>query len=182
MPRYIAFLRGINLGNRYPAMSELKRLFEDSGFANVATFIASGNVIFEAKAADTAKLEKRIEQQLKGALGYEVDTFVRSEAEVAKILALDPFPNLSKDGANVHVTFLKVELTSALAKKFVACGNDDDAFAVKGREYFWLRRGRMTDSKIWATPALKALKIPQGTMRNMSTIRKLAAKHGIEAK
>lgn len=162
-------------------MSRLKELFEELGFAKVATFIASGNVIFETKAADTAKLERRIEQHLKGSLGYEVDTFVRSETDLAKILALDPFPKLSKEGANVHVAFLKEGLSSTLAKKFIACGNKDDAFAVAGREYYWLRRGRMTDSKIWESRDLKALKVPQGTMRNMSSVRKLAEKFGIEA-
>lgn len=162
-------------------MSRLKALFEELGFANVATFIASGNVIFETKVSDTGKLEQRIEQHLKSSLGYGVDTFVRSEADLAKVLALDPFPKRSKDGANVHVAFLKEALSRELAKKFIACGNDDDAFAVIGREYYWLRRGRMTDSKIWESPALKALKIPTGTMRNMSSVRKLAAKHGIEA-
>ena len=161
-------------------MSQLKSLFEELGFAKVATFIASGNLIFETKAADTGKLEKRIEKQLECSLGYDVDTFVRSESELAKILALDPFPNLSKQGANVHVAFLKEALSRDLAKKFVACGNDDDAFAVVGCEYYWLRRGRMTDSKIWDSPALKALKIPKGTTRNMSSVRKLAAKFGIK--
>jgi uncharacterized protein (DUF1697 family) len=178
--RYVAFLRGINLGNRRPPMSQLKALFEELGFAHVATFIASGNVIFETKSTDTGKLEERIEKHLKGALKYEVDTFVRSEAELSKILALNPFPKLSKEGANIHVAFLKEALRRDLAKKFVACGNDDDAFAVVGSEYYWLRRGRMTDSEIWDSPELKALKIPKGTMRNMSSVRKLAAKHGIE--
>jgi uncharacterized protein (DUF1697 family) len=182
MPRYVAFLRGINLGNRRPPMSQLKALFEELGFKNVSTFIASGNVIFETKSADTAKLEQWIEKHLERSLEYEVDTFVRSESDLQKILSLDPFPKLSKSGANIHVAFLKEALGRNLAKQFVACGNDDDAFAVVGREYYWLRRGRMTDSKIWEAPELKALKVPSGTMRNMSSIRKLAAKFGIEAK
>jgi uncharacterized protein (DUF1697 family) len=162
-------------------MGQLKALFEELGFTKVSTFIASGNVIFDSKSKDTAKLEQQIEKHLESALGYDVDTFVRSDAELATILALDPFPKLSKEGANVHITFLKEPMSRNLAKKFIACGNDDDAFAVKGREFYWLRRGRITDSKIWASAELKALKIPEGTMRNMTTIRKLAAKHGIEA-
>jgi uncharacterized protein (DUF1697 family) len=181
MHRYIAFLRGINLGKRRLAMSKLKALFEEIGFANVATFIASGNVIFESKIAEAGKLERKIEQHLKRSLGYEVDTFVRSATKLAAVVALDPFPKLSKDNANVHVAFLKDALPNTLAKKFVACGNNDDAFAVKGREYYWLRRGRMTDSKIWESPELKALKIPAGTMRNMTTVRKLVEKLGIDA-
>jgi len=183
MPRYFAFLRGINLGKRRLAMTRLKALFEELGFVNVSTFIASGNVIFETKTttADGKKLERNIERHLKSKLGYEVDTFVRSESELADVIALDPFPKHSKEGANVHVAFLKEPLNRDLAKKFTVIGDNDDAFAVKGREYYWLRRGRMTDSKIWASPALKALKIPEGTMRNMTTVRKLAAKHGIIA-
>ena len=183
MPRYFAFLRGINLGKRRLAMTRLKALFEELGFVNVSTFIASGNVVFETKAiaADGDKLERNIERYLKSKLGYEVDTFVRGETELADVIALDPFPKHSKEGANVHVAFLKGPLNRDLAKKFTAIGDNDDAFAVKGREYYWLRRGRMTDSKIWASPALKALKIPEGTMRNMTTVRKLAAKHGIIA-
>lgn len=162
-------------------MSQLKSLFEELGFKNVATFIASGNLVFESKTANTAKFEQRIEKHLKEALGYGVDTFVRGEGDLAEILALDPFPKLSKENANVHVAFLKEELSRDLAKKFIACSNNDDAFSVIGREYYWLRRGKMTDSKIWESPALKALKIPTGTMRNMSSVRKLAAKHGIDA-
>jgi uncharacterized protein (DUF1697 family) len=180
MPRYIAFLRGINLGKRRPPMSRLKALFEDLGFAHVSTFIASGNVIFQTKAGTAAKLEQKIERHLERSLGYDVDTFVRSDANLAKILKLDPFPKLSKDEANVHVAFLKEPLSRDLTKKFVACSTNDDAFAVVGREYYWLRRGRMSDSTIWNSPELKALKIPAGTMRNMTSVRKLAQKYGIE--
>jgi uncharacterized protein (DUF1697 family) len=161
-------------------MSRLKALFEDLGFANVSTFIASGNVIFQTKTATAAKLEQKIERHLERSLGYDVDTFVRSDIDLAKILALNPFPKLSKDDANVHVTFLKKPLSRDLSKKFVACGTNDDAFSVVGREYYWLRRGRMSDSTIWDSPALKALKVPDGTMRNMTSVRKLAEKYGIE--
>ena len=56
MPRYVAFLRVINLGRRRPAMSELRDHFEALGFAKVGTFISSGNVIFETRAIQTAKL------------------------------------------------------------------------------------------------------------------------------
>jgi len=162
-------------------MSRLKSLFEELGFTNVSTFIASGNVVFETKAtsADGGRLERQIEKHLASALGYDVDTFIRSDRDLAAIVAFDPFPRLSKDGANVHIAFLKEPIAPAVAKKFAAIGDHNDAFAVKNREYFWLRRGRMTDSKIWETSALKALKIPQGTMRNMTTIWKLAAKHAV---
>lgn len=63
MTKYIAFLRAINVGGHNVKMDELKKYFESLGFSNVETFIASGNVIFEASAKDAAKLEKKIESK-----------------------------------------------------------------------------------------------------------------------
>ena len=57
MPRYIAFLRAINVGGHTVKMDRLREIFESLGFANVETFIASGNVVFETTAGDTAALE-----------------------------------------------------------------------------------------------------------------------------
>src|SRR3954469_1096146 len=76
--RYIAFLRGINVGGHRVKMDRLRDLFTALGFSNVATFIASGNVIFEAPATDVTELEERIEAQLERSLGYEVEIFVRT--------------------------------------------------------------------------------------------------------
>ena len=81
MQRYIAFLRGINLGKRRLAMSRLKALFEKLGFRDVETFIASGNVLFSCKATDTSALESRIAKHLHASLGYEVDTSVTPLSE-----------------------------------------------------------------------------------------------------
>jgi len=60
MQRYIAFLRGINLGKRRLLMSQLKALFEELGFDDVETFIASGNVVFSSKVTNTSRLESQI--------------------------------------------------------------------------------------------------------------------------
>ncbi|MBK7317116.1 MAG: DUF1697 domain-containing protein [Anaerolineales bacterium] len=69
MTRYFTFLRAINVGGHTVKMDVLRQLFESLGFSNVETFIASGNVIFEAKTADGKSLEKKIEKALKEALG-----------------------------------------------------------------------------------------------------------------
>ena len=87
MTRCVAFLRGINLGKRRLPMTELKRHFEAMGFADVATFVASGNVVFATGARDLAKLETRIEAHLVKVLGYSVDTFLRRDGEVAAVIA-----------------------------------------------------------------------------------------------
>jgi uncharacterized protein (DUF1697 family) len=96
MPRYVAFLRGINLGKRRPPMARLRSLFEELGFGAVETFIASGNVIFSARAADSNRLESRIAAHLEESLGYGVDTFARTLDEIAAIAKGKVFP---EDGA-----------------------------------------------------------------------------------
>jgi len=83
--RYVAFLRGINLGKRRMPMSRLMALFQELGFDCVETFIASGNVLFSARAAEISQLEARIARHLEGSLGYPVDTFVRTTDEVARV-------------------------------------------------------------------------------------------------
>src|SRR5918994_5060517 len=90
--RCIAFLRGINVGGHQVKMDAVRRTFEALDLDNVATFIASGNVIFETgdpggDPADTevAALTARIESHLRAALGYEVPTFLRTDSELARI-------------------------------------------------------------------------------------------------
>src|SRR5258707_9368831 len=85
--RYVAFLGAINVGGHTVKMADLRRSFEAMGLTSVETFIASGNVGFEAATSDNAALERRIEAGLQADLGYRVDTFVRSSAEVAAIAA-----------------------------------------------------------------------------------------------
>jgi uncharacterized protein (DUF1697 family) len=176
MPRYVAFLRGINLGKRRVAMSRLKALFEELGFGDVATFIASGNVIFSCAARDGAALEKRIAKHLHGALGYEVDTFVRTAEEVAAIAGRKPFVEDGQPGMTIHVALLHEKLPAAVAKKLAAVRTDYDAFRVAGREFYWLCRGRMNASKVWTLPEVKALGLPTMTMRNLVSVRKLVGK------
>ena len=91
MPRFMAFLRAINVGGHTVTMAELRRLFEALGFKSVETFIASGNVIFESRSTDVGAMEQRIEDHLLKSLGYEVKTFIRTEAEVAAIVRYKPF-------------------------------------------------------------------------------------------
>ena len=80
MPRYVAFLRAINVGGHVVKMDDLRRRFAQLGFTEVETFIASGNVIFSSPSRDAAALEKKIERQLEKSFGYEVKTFVRTLA------------------------------------------------------------------------------------------------------
>ena len=174
MARYVAFLRAINVGGRYLKMEELKRHFVEMGFAEVSTFIASGNVIFETRARDAAALERKIEAGLKKGLGFEVATFLRTPRELAEVAARDPFPD--EPDAEVYVAFLRDAPGDAAREKLLGYRSEDDDFAVHGREVYWFPRSRAGGSKFSGNVLEKALKMPS-TMRNANTVRRLAALH-----
>lgn len=177
MPHYIAFLRGINLGKRRVKMEQLRTLFEEMKFSSVETFIASGNVIFSARSTDAQKLEKQIEAHLKKSLGYGVDTFIRTRQEIAAIAAHRPFPAVDPDCPQhtVHAGFLREPINAAQIMNLLASRTAVDEFQVEGREYYWLCRIKINESKVWASPQMKLVKLPTSSMRNLTTIRKLAA-------
>jgi uncharacterized protein (DUF1697 family) len=178
MARYIAFLRGINVGGHQVKMNDLRKAFETLGFDGVATFIASGNVIFEAGKAKPATLTARIERQLRDRLGYEVLTFLRTDAELARIAEHDPFADLeAADGDSSYVAFLYERPSAAAAKKVMALSNETDHVVVRDRELYWHIRGRMADSTLGAPVFEKALGSVPATVRNLNTVQRLAVKY-----
>lgn len=171
--RFVAFLRAINVGGHVVKMDRLRRLFEEMGFTNVATFIASGNVIFDSRSSDAVALEKRIEKHLERALGYEVGTYLRSCAELSDVATLD-VPNVARD-CRVHVVFMKAGADSATKQKLRAMCTKDDSFHAHNREVYWVTRGSFSQSPV-AVPFGKLVG-GAGTMRSVTTVRKLAAKY-----
>lgn len=176
---YVAFLRGINLGKRRIKMEDLRALFEALKFRQVATFIASGNVIFESASADTRKLENQIERHLEKSLGYAVDSFVRTRAEVAVVAVAQPFSkaDMAAETNTVHVGFWKEALDAERARKLASIRTDVDAFHVDGREFYWLCRIKTNESKVWTLPEFRALRLPTPTMRNLKAVRRLTAEY-----
>lgn len=158
-------------------MAALSSLFEGMGFHEVATFIASGNLVFSSGSRDPRKLELKIQKQLQASLGYEVPTFVRSAQEVVSIGHRQVFAEEARKGATVHVAFLHEPLAVAEARKLERIRTEYDEFRVLDREYYWLCRTRTLESTVWKLPEMKLLRLPVSTMRNMTSLRKLIAKH-----
>lgn len=176
--RYIAFLRAINVGGHTVKMDQLRELFEALDLANVATFIASGNVIFESPTTDTQQLERTIEQHLKQALGYAVATFIRTPAEIAAVANYAPFSaaDHAAEGHWLYVGFLADRPGVAARDKLLAYRTDINDFHVHEREAYWLCRTRSSESNFTGAALEKALGMP-ATMRNITTVKKLAAKY-----
>ena len=158
-------------------MSRLKALFDELRFDDVETFIASGNILFTSPQTEVARLESRIARHLQTSLGYAVDTFVRTAKEVTGIGGAKVFPEDGQAGITIHGGFLHERLAPKVARKFGAVRTADDEFRVRGREFYWLCRVRTPESKVWTLPETKALRLPTSSMRNLTSIRKLVAKH-----
>lgn len=180
MNRYVAFLRAINVGGHHLVkMDRLRELFESLALKNVETFIASGNVIFDSRSGDADALESQIEKRLRSALGFDVVTFVRSTAEVCAIAKYKPFSGRDVEQCALNVAFLKSQPTADAVKKLVKSGTDVDQFHVDERQAYWMCRTKVSESGFSGALLEKTLGTP-ATMRNVSTVRKLAGKYPAE--
>ena len=179
MSKYIAFLRAINVDGHNVKMDHLRHLFESLNLKNVETFIASGNIIFDAKTGSTKNLEKKIEACLHEALGYEVATFIRTDAEVNAIASYKAFPpSQLETAAALNIGFLADPLNEEAKKKLMALRTEIDDFHVHGREVYWLCLKKQSDSKVSNAAIEKALGV-KSTLRGVSTVNKLAVKYAV---
>jgi uncharacterized protein (DUF1697 family) len=179
MPRYIALLRGVNLGGHTVKMDRLKKLFEELGLKNVETFIASGNVIFESTAKSADALEKKIAAHLEKSLGFPAMTFLRTDHQLAAVLEHDVL-----DGAEAHsiyVGFLSAKPSKESHAKLMSHRNKVDNFHVNGREVYWLCKTHMSDSPFFRVGLEKALGT-KVTVRNVTTVAKLVEKYPCKRK
>ena len=178
MERYVAFLRGMNLGNRRIKNPELVAHFEAMGLEDVATFRASGNVVFVDPAGEAeSKLQKRLEKELDERLGYDVAVFLRSAKEVAAIAAREPFDAkaIKASKGKPQVVLLGRE-PSAKAKVAVeALRPEGDLMVVEDRELHWLPTVGLSETEVDTKALDEAL--GKGTTRTAGTIEQIAAKY-----
>lgn len=176
MERYVAFLRGMNLGGRRIKNDELKREFEALELSEVSCFRASGNVIFATEDRGEKKLKQRIEAGLGEALGYEVPVFLRNAAELEAVSAQRPFTaaRLKASKGKPQVAFLPVPPKAKARKRALALGSKEDRLAIEGRELYWLPSGGISESDL----DLKTIEAAVGpwTMRTKGTVDQIAAK------
>jgi uncharacterized protein (DUF1697 family) len=167
VPRYAAFLRGINVSGTRVSKDDLCAPLTELGFENVTTFRASGNVIFDAPREPATKLAKKIEKALADELGFtKATTFVRSAAEMRALANDDPFPR--EPDQKLHVMFCLKKPPAPVLK----LATKSDQLKIGKKELYWAPEGRMTDSEI----DLKAVEklIGPNTMRTKGTVDQIA--------
>ena len=181
--RVVAFLRGMNLGNRRITNDELARHFTDAGLTGATPYQASGNVVFDDPGAPIPTVESRLASHLADALDYQVDTFIRTMAELRTIKAREGIAAAEEEGFKVHVIVLHEPPDPAAREQLDALQTDDDRFLLSGtehgsREIYWLRRGRLSDSTIDASKPGSLTGGRTSTMRTLGTIRRIVDKFG----
>jgi len=174
MPRYVALLRGINVGgNNIIRMTALKACFEKQGFADVVTYIQSGNVLFTASASGAAKLAVAIESALAATFNYKASIVLRSQAEMRAIVAGAPAGfGTRPDKFRYDVIFLRAPLTAAAALEDMPMKPGvDQAHPGRGVLYFSRLIAKATASRLGKVVAMAMYK--NMTIRNWNTTTKL---------
>jgi len=177
MPKYVAFLRAINVGGHTVKMDHLRGLFEAMGFSNVETFIASGNVIFDSKSKSTKVLESKIERALEDNLGYKVATFIRSIPELAAVARYAPFPDCGDEGNVLYIAFVGDLPDDESKQRLLSFSTKVDDFHIYGREVYWLNRKKLGPSEFPGGAKFEKSLGMLATLRNSNTVVKIVLKY-----
>jgi uncharacterized protein (DUF1697 family) len=180
MPRYVALLRGINLGSRNRvAMADLRQLTEELGHTEVATYIQSGNVLFTSPDTDCGRLADALEEAVERSLAVRSAVVVLSRDDLAQVVADNPFPD-EPNPRCLHAVFRRLDLApEAVAaverakQRARAKGSRDEAVPV-GRALFLHTPDGLGRSELAAQLARPGVPA-DGTARNWATVTKLMA-------
>jgi uncharacterized protein (DUF1697 family) len=171
--KYAAFLRGINVGGKNKIkMETLRACFEALGFENVKTYINSGNIVFETVKTDDKKLAERIEKAIENEFGLNIKTMVRSLIEIEEIVKNNPFDGQFENDKDLHVFFLDEELSAEKRELLLSQTSENEKFAVRDREIFYLLHINFSDSLMGKDYIGKKLKV-SATARNWRTVNKV---------
>ena len=170
MPRYVALLRGVNVGGKgRMAMADLRACVEGIGHEDVATHIQTGNVLFRTPMRSAEKVARTLEDAVGTDLGFRTAVMIRTAAQLTAALDERPFPDA--DPAALHIAFLREKPSAAKATAFVAPDGPDEV-AVIGREVHLHYPDGMGRSKLTGALIEKALGVP-ATARGRSVVEKL---------
>lgn len=174
MTRYIALLRGINVGgNKRVAMADLRALLSKMGYQDVQTLLQSGNAVFSASKKSPAALEAELEAAFEKALEMTVDFHVRTADEWRKVIDANPFPaEAKKDPARFVVSCYKSPLDPAKVKATQAAITGREKLRADGRHLYMTFPDGQGNSK---AAIVVGKMLGPGTARNWNTALKLAA-------
>lgn len=175
MPRYVALLRGINVGgNKKVPMADLKKMLEKMGYTDVKTLLNSGNAIFNTDEQSVVIIKKAFEETFEKTFGFESHTIIRSIAVIEKLVRAHPFQGITVTPATrLYVTFLTDKPKSTLA---IPYESEDGLYRILSVDDSCICSVlTVTDTKN-TTDAMKILEKEYGkniTTRNWNTVQKI---------
>jgi len=174
MARFIVFLRAINVGGHTITKAKLQEAFVRLGYPNVMTYKQSGNIILETD-REPKEIKRKVEDKLRGLLGYDVSAFVRTIPQLKAIVDLDPFNGSGEEGASFLVTFL-VDAPSKFPLKLPLTIPKSTAqiISARGTEVFSVTHGGGEGAL--PNPFLEAKLKLKATTRNMNIIAEIVEK------
>lgn len=167
----------MNVGGHRLTNDALRAHFTAMGFSDVASFRASGNVVFATHAEPPDEVARRIERGLASALGYEVPTFIRTAQELRAIASEQPFApeQVSASAGKLQVVLLSAAPSPSARKAVLALDGDSDKLAFGARELYWLPSGGLLESPLDLKAIGKLLGVI--TTRTKGTMERIVAKH-----
>ncbi len=174
MARYVAFLRAVNVGGRVVKMDELKEIFKLPGIKNIATYIQSGNVVFDAK-GEKEVMKEKIEKKLLKSLGYEVAVFLKTFDDIRDIIKRAPYTEKEIEEQALHVIMLSGKPDAEGLKSVQDAIAPLEQIKVSGTEaYFLCPKKGFGNSKMGKVSLEKKLQV-RTTARNWATMNKILA-------
>jgi len=152
-------------------MPELRALLSDAGFADVRTYVASGNVVLSS-GMGTDKLASHSEALIAERFGFDVDVIVRSRAELAEVVRLNPLADVADNPKRYQVSFCDGEPDPAAVEKIAAAAAPTEKLVAIGRELYAWHPDGVGRSKMWTRLAGTGLGV-RATARNWTTVTTL---------
>lgn len=172
MPRYVALLRGINLGPRNRiAMPALREALAEAGFGDVQTYLQSGNVVLGG-GAKPAEVRAQVEHAIEHSFGLEIPVVVRSRADLARVVKANPLGDVATEPKRYQVTFLESKPPAELVRGLEAVAAAGERVVALGREIYAWHPAGVARSKLWEKLGGKSLGLT-ATSRNWTTVEAL---------
>jgi len=173
MARYVALLRGINVGGSKPMrMADLRDLLSGLGYTDVATLLQSGNAVFTAGSRSAAAVRRAIEQAIEARFSFTVRVLIRTSEELAATVADNPLP--VPDGSRFLVWFLDTDPDLTRVHAFDAAAFEPERFAIGEQVIYVWCANRILESAVMGALAKQRLSLT-ATTRSWNTVTKLLA-------
>jgi uncharacterized protein (DUF1697 family) len=170
--QHIVLLRGINLGSRNRiAMPALRAAFEAAGFADVRTYVQSGNVVLSSSATG-AEVTGKVQRVIAKEFGLDIGVVTRTRAQLAKVVERNPLAKVAKDPKRYQVSFLDAKPSREVVRRIEEAADPKERVVVDGREIYAWHPDTIARSRLWALLAGQNLGVT-ATARNWTTVEKL---------